>query len=205
MMSMPWLSLGTGQTHSNHHTGKSINRSFSFAGCHRTRHRCARNRPGRSLLATASHCRIRASRGSHRPCGMFRPFGNVPRTDRNRIHPHVGGQTHSVSSAQFGRPVEKSIFNSLSFDCRISQGDHKKYLKGVDDGNLFAAGTLEEKASELQRKFEALLAADEELHQSACKGECLSTSSSSSPLVHYRITIDGVANGQAILCKKCLE
>lgn len=45
------------------------------------------------------------------------------------------------------------------------------YLKGIMRNDLFPTGTLEEKASELQRKFESLIADEEEIHQKACKGK----------------------------------
>lgn len=37
---------------------------------------------------------------------------------------------------------------------------------------LFPTGTLEEKASALQRKFESLVADDKEVYEKACKGKC---------------------------------
>lgn len=55
---------------------------------------------------------------------------------------------------------------------RISQDDSNKYLKGVVHVSSTAT-TLEESASELQRKFEGLVADDKEMHDRACKGNAI--------------------------------
>lgn len=53
---------------------------------------------------------------------------------------------------------------------RIAQDDYKTYLKGIQENSDSLTGTLEEMASELQRKFEALVADDHEVYEKACKG-----------------------------------
>lgn len=57
-----------------------------------------------------------------------------------------------------------------SFFCRISQYDYKNYLKGIQANSEFLSGTLEEMASELQRKFETLVVDDKDIYEKACKG-----------------------------------
>lgn len=59
--------------------------------------------------------------------------------------------------------------NSI-YSFRIAQDDYKTYLKGVQDNSELVTGTLEEMASELQRKFESLVADDNEIYEKACKG-----------------------------------
>lgn len=54
---------------------------------------------------------------------------------------------------------------------RIAQADYKTYLKGVKENSDLVTGTIEEMASELQRKFEMLVADDQEIYDKACKGE----------------------------------
>lgn len=54
--------------------------------------------------------------------------------------------------------------------CRIAQDDYKTYLKGILDNSDLVTGTLEEMASEQQRKFEALVIDDKEIYEKACKG-----------------------------------
>lgn len=49
--------------------------------------------------------------------------------------------------------------------------DFKQYLKGIAQNELIPTGTVEEKASELQRKFEALVKEDKDIYQKACKGK----------------------------------
>lgn len=56
------------------------------------------------------------------------------------------------------------------FHHRISQYDYKNYLKGIQANSDLLTGTLEEMASELQRKFEALVAEDKDIYEKACKG-----------------------------------
>lgn len=58
---------------------------------------------------------------------------------------------------------------SLTFH-RIAQDDYKTYLKGILDNNDLVTGTLEEMASELQRKFEAIVADENDIYERACKG-----------------------------------
>lgn len=53
---------------------------------------------------------------------------------------------------------------------RIAQDDYKTYLKGIQENSDLVTGTLEEMASELQRKFEALVTDDNEVYEKACKG-----------------------------------
>lgn len=53
---------------------------------------------------------------------------------------------------------------------RIAQADYKTYLKGIQDNSDLVSGTVEEMASELQRKFEALIDDDKEVYEKACKG-----------------------------------
>lgn len=53
---------------------------------------------------------------------------------------------------------------------RIAQDDYKMYLKGIRDNSDLVSGTLEEMASELQRKFEALVTDDKDIYEKACKG-----------------------------------
>lgn len=55
---------------------------------------------------------------------------------------------------------------------RIAQEDSTKYLKGIAQTNGIPS-TLEESASELQRKFEGIINDDTEMHDRACKGELL--------------------------------
>lgn len=62
--------------------------------------------------------------------------------------------------------------NSLFYFNRISQEDSTPYLKGIVRDNVGFA-TVEEHASELQRKFEAVVAEDKEMHDMACKGELI--------------------------------
>lgn len=52
---------------------------------------------------------------------------------------------------------------------RIAQEDSAKYLKGIVQTNGIPS-TLEESASELQRKFEGIIQDDTEMHDRACKG-----------------------------------
>lgn len=54
--------------------------------------------------------------------------------------------------------------------CRIAQDDYKIYLKGIHDNSDLVSGTVEEMASELQRKFETLVADDKDIYEKACKG-----------------------------------
>lgn len=56
------------------------------------------------------------------------------------------------------------------FPNRIAQDDYKTYLKGIQDNSDLVSGTIEEMASELQRKFEALIDDDKEVYEKACKG-----------------------------------
>lgn len=60
----------------------------------------------------------------------------------------------------------------FSFCCfyRIAQYDYKAYLKGIQDNSDLVTGTIEEMASELQRKFESLVADDQDIYEKACKG-----------------------------------
>lgn len=58
----------------------------------------------------------------------------------------------------------------IDFFSRIAQDDYKTYLKGIQDNSELVTGTLEEMASELQRKFESLVADDKEIYERACKG-----------------------------------
>lgn len=44
------------------------------------------------------------------------------------------------------------------------------YLKGILDNSDSVTGTVEEMASSLQRKFEALVADDNDIYEKACKG-----------------------------------
>lgn len=55
---------------------------------------------------------------------------------------------------------------------RIAQEDSTKYLKGIVQTNGISS-TLEESASELQRKFEGIIHDDTEMHDRACKGNFL--------------------------------
>lgn len=57
---------------------------------------------------------------------------------------------------------------------RIAQDDYKTYLKGIHDNSDLVTGTLEEMASELQRKFEVLVTDDKDIYEKACKGTYLS-------------------------------
>lgn len=67
------------------------------------------------------------------------------------------------------RNLIRDIF-VFSHSGRIAQCDYKTYLKGIEQNDIFVAGTLEEKASELQRKFEVLITEEKELNDKACKG-----------------------------------
>ncbi|XP_055304759.1 probable ATP-dependent RNA helicase CG8611 [Sitodiplosis mosellana] len=67
-------------------------------------------------------------------------------------------------------PNEVEFIRTLeSKRIRIAQDDYKTYLKGVQDNSELVTGTLEEMASELQRKFESLVADDKEIYEKACK------------------------------------
>lgn len=65
-------------------------------------------------------------------------------------------------------PQKKNLKFFLSN--RIAQDDYKTYLKGIQDNSDLVSGTVEEMASELQRKFEALVDDDKEVYEKACKG-----------------------------------
>lgn len=53
---------------------------------------------------------------------------------------------------------------------RIAQGDYKDHLKGIKEHSDLVTGTIEEMASDQQRKFEALVANDNDIYEKACKG-----------------------------------
>ena len=53
---------------------------------------------------------------------------------------------------------------------RIAQGDYKDHLKGIKEHSELVTGTLEEMASDQQRKFETLVANDNDIYEKACKG-----------------------------------
>lgn len=61
------------------------------------------------------------------------------------------------------------VNSNYNFFNRISQDDSSKYLKGVVV-ELSTAATVEESASQLQRKFEDIIHEDKEMHDRACKG-----------------------------------
>lgn len=58
----------------------------------------------------------------------------------------------------------------IRFYFRIAQYDYKAYLKGIPENSDLVTGTIEEMASELQRKFEALVNDDKDIYEKACKG-----------------------------------
>lgn len=53
---------------------------------------------------------------------------------------------------------------------RISQADMDVYLKALNEADD-EANTVQEAASNLQHKFQELIADDKEMHDKACKGE----------------------------------
>lgn len=68
------------------------------------------------------------------------------------------------SEVQFVRYLENKRI-------RISQADMEDYLKALNEADA-KAHSLQEAASNLQHKFEELLADDKEMHEKACKGKC---------------------------------
>lgn len=67
----------------------------------------------------------------------------------------------------FARPISMRL---VRFAHSITQDDVQKLLRGIVRPQS-AAHTLEENASELQRRFETIVADDKEMHERACKGE----------------------------------
>lgn len=159
--------------HPFHLTQKRTQNLFSrFAGRNIARHRRAHGWLGRSVFTATSNCRLRASRWSHSPGRPHRIGRSIPSTKRDRVHSDVGRETNQV------RPRHSNHIDTLltldffaRLPNRITQCDYKNYLKGIEENDIFVAGTLEEKASELQRKFELLLVDEKELNDKACKGE----------------------------------
>ncbi|KAJ6638978.1 putative ATP-dependent RNA helicase [Pseudolycoriella hygida] len=69
----------------------------------------------------------------------------------------------------FLSPVETDFVRLLEDKrIRIAQEDSTKYLKGIVQTNGISS-TMEESASELQRKFEGIIQDDTEMHDRACK------------------------------------
>lgn len=65
------------------------------------------------------------------------------------------------------KPIVTFLF---ALPYRIAQGDYKDHLKGIKEHSDLVTGTLEEMASDQQRKFEALVANDKCIYEKACKG-----------------------------------
>lgn len=146
---------------------------FHIPGRNVARHRCTNGWFGRSVFTTASNCRLCASCWTYGSSWTHWISRSIFGTERNRFHSIIGREAYQVhfgaTSPLHTQHLLISFFVLPHFD-RIAQCDFKTYLKGIEQNDIFVAGTLEEKASELQRKFEVLITEEKELNDKACKG-----------------------------------